>query len=119
MPQVKVFHFPATTVQQRQNLIFTAFGLFQKITHVYGWQRKIISFCNLRKCKNQSYIIVSKLLKYYCYLAITCTVYIPLCFYINQALLLLLCIPNSAHILVLLLYNLKNRLMSEGSCENH
>ena len=45
--------------------------------------------------------------------------YIPLCFYIDQALLLLLCTPNFAHILVLLLYNLKNRLMSEGSCENH
>lgn len=59
MLQVKMVHFATTTVQQCQGLIFTTFGLFQKITHVHSWQRKIVSFCNLRKWKNQREIIVS------------------------------------------------------------
>lgn len=129
MLQVKMFHFPTTTVQQCQGLFFTTFWLFQKITHVHGWQRKIISLCILTKWKSQRNINTLQVIVVILLAGKSSRVLdkgnqckssnwiLPLCFCINQALLLLPCIPNSAHIHVILLYILKNRLMNEDSCK--
>ena len=46
-------------------------------------------------------------------------VLLPLCFYINQALFPQLCIPNSAHSHVILLYNLTDHLLNKDSCEKN